>query len=209
MIPFRLTRWWALLLLVVLSLWAVYLDGVSELVAVVDTREFFNDHVAPYVDIVTLMIAMVVWAIQTQVLWKQSLPNRMSIVFKLGDDELLVCNFAHLPDASAIRELSQTIGRQMIDPQGRQRGLMIPFCSPNITLTDEGVVALSIDGERQYVMHHRVEFQLMARPSGLAEEARVEWNPPFASEDLVNIAPDKTRTPRRHADPQDAPDGLP
>ena len=155
----------------------------------------WSSHIDPFVGIATLVVAIAVWLAQTWERATDKLPKRLSVSFVLEDEEIMRCDLAYMTDASAIRELGQTIGRQMLDPVDVRA--MIPFCAPLIRLREREVCVIEGEGP---VQHYSVVFKLTKRPATLAEGVRVVWSPPFLPENLINVHPDGSREVRTGAD---------
>jgi hypothetical protein len=163
-------------------LFLVILAGLS--VAGVDmftAGKFWTDYLDPFVGMAVLIVALALWFGEVRQDWRNSLPRRLSVVFRYrgdnGDREVMRCVRAGLASEADVRALAQQIGAQMVAGQ-------LDFRAPNVKQSG-GNVEVAEDGD--VYRHHVVTLELRKLPSAIADLPKdhvLVWRPPF-SEDPI------------------------
>jgi hypothetical protein len=161
-------------------LFLIILVGLS--VAGVDMStagKFWTDYLDPFVGMAVLIIALALWFGETRQDWRNSLPRRLSVVFRYcddkGDREVMRCVRAGLASEADVRALAQQIGAQMVAGQ-------LDFRAPNVKQSG-GNVEVAEDGD--VYRHHVVTLELRKLPSALADLPKdhvLVWRPPFSED---------------------------
>ena len=112
----------------------------------------------PIVGMGTFLLALLIGALQLREDWEESLPKRLTVIFKLDGREVMVSKKAHLTAEGDIRNLGQQIGSQM------NNNAHLKFKANDIESKRLGV-ELNEFQSGQYFVHYQVEFELTELPS--------------------------------------------
>jgi hypothetical protein len=126
----------------------------------------------PLLGTAVFLLTLVIGWTQLREDWKENLEKRLTVIFKFGERELMVCKKAYLSAEGDIRSLGQQIGSQMAD---NTRDLK--FKANDIESKKLGVERNQFkNGE--YFMHYQVIFELTTLPNPQFEKANFIWHEP-------------------------------
>lgn len=136
----------------------------------------------PIIGATTFLVAVGLWFQQLRKSWHESLPNRLTVVFRYGKSEVFRCERAYLPDPSSIREFAQQIGAHMPNPRRSRR---LAFCVPLIEL--ERPERIYDQREKRVIEHYQAAFELMELPDDVKEGQSWCWTYPFTENDVTDV----------------------
>ena len=132
------------------------------------------DVVGPFITLLTLGIALLVWYQQVREEWEEDyLPKRFTAHFSFQGREVMRCENAHLTAEGDIRALAQQIGSQMVDPDPQGRPTQLLFVAPEVKVTGP------IVNKREKFVHYTVRLNLKKLPSPLNLNTIHIWREPF------------------------------
>jgi hypothetical protein len=129
----------------------------------------------PIVGMGTFLLALLIGALQLRDDWEESLPSRLTVIFKHNGRQVMLCKKAHLTAEGDIRQLGQQIGGQMAETRN------LKFKANDIESKRLGVDSNEFQNGRFFV-HFQVEFELTSLPD----------KEKFKTHDLIWHEPDNT-----------------
>lgn len=130
--------------------------------------------VGPFISLLTLGVAILVWYQQVREEWEEDyLPKRFTAHFSYQGKEVMRCENAHLTAEGDIRALAQQIGSQMVDPDSQGRPTQLLFVAPEVK------VAGPIVNKREKYVHYTVRLNLTKLPSPLELNTIRIWRESF------------------------------
>lgn len=144
-----------------------YLAGGIRLKALIEIWTVID----PIIGVTTLLIAFSVWRGEVNEDWKNSIPKKLTVVFRYQDKEVMRCNRADLASEADIRQLGQQIGSQM----ARTRDLK--FIAP---LVKQVKGEVTFEQDIGFFKDYEVIFVLTELPQGLDANSCLTWEPPFS-----------------------------
>jgi len=136
------------------------------------TSNMWNNQLAPFVGVATLIVAVVVWWNEVTEECTRTLPKRVTVRFWHQGKELMRCEKAHLFDEADMRSLGQQIGAQMTG--GRHLQMVAPAVRK--TSTPDTL----IDHHGNHYLHYEINFTLLKAPENIFTTV---WKEPFLNED--------------------------
>ncbi len=186
------TRKWTLLLAALFVIGTILLLLFFPAKAKTITQQW--DNIQVWLGALTLFVACSVWLSEAQQEWRNNLPKRLSIDFKLvsgvqedgeqveeqNDRTLMRCNRAKLIGEGDIRALAQQIGRQMVNNYHGGQSKSKQHTDLNmIPMLDE--VSEKIDFKRKE-KHYKVTVKLTSVPdclSAIPKDKILFWEDDF------------------------------
>ncbi|MBK9270717.1 MAG: hypothetical protein IPM48_03900 [Saprospiraceae bacterium] len=100
------------LVVAILIIWTSCTNGNTPFyINVMDS--WWGKWIDPIVGLTTFLLAFFLWISRLRQNWRENLPKRLTVHFKLGDKYILTCHEAYLSAAGDIRAWAQQIGSQM------------------------------------------------------------------------------------------------
>lgn len=79
--------------------------------------EFYDNLLSPIMGTVAILFGLFIWTVQQKNLYKESIPKRLTVHFKLGNEYICSCYEAWLAHEGDLRNWGQQIGMQMMGYQ--------------------------------------------------------------------------------------------
>lgn len=114
----------------------------------------------PIIGFATFLVAIIIWFSNTAKDWKESLPKKLTVIYKYQNKEVLRCEKGFLAHESDIRNWGQTIGRLIVGKDKTNRDYYFKF-SRDLDVQPPIVEEI----KKKFYTHYKATFFLTELPT--------------------------------------------